>query len=94
MTPEKKPVESHSNDFFPVGSLYCISLLRLDQVKEKLEKGHFGMLPSMRTDHFKIVEPSFPTFAQHPFTWKSTHIYAHMQNYPLRTGHFKSEIPE
>ena len=39
MTPEN-PVESHSNDFFPVGSLlYCISLLRLDQVKEKLEIG-------------------------------------------------------
>jgi len=38
MTPEKKPVESHSNDFFPVGSLYCISLLRLAQVKEELEK--------------------------------------------------------
>jgi hypothetical protein len=36
--PEKKPVESHSNDFFPVGSLiYRISLLRLDQVKGKLE---------------------------------------------------------
>jgi len=38
MTPEK-PVESHSNNFFPVGSLYCISLLGLDQVKElELEK--------------------------------------------------------
>jgi hypothetical protein len=44
-TPQKlplneKPVESHSNDFFPVGSLYCISLLRLDQVKGKLEISH------------------------------------------------------
>jgi hypothetical protein len=35
--PPEKTVESRSNDFFPVGSLYCISLLRQDQVKEKLE---------------------------------------------------------
>merc|ERR1719264_500657 len=68
MTPDKKPVESHSNNFFPVGSLYCISLLELGQVKElELKKGHFGMLPSMKRDHFKIVEELLSNTCSTPF---------------------------